>query len=115
VFTLLSQETFDPKYTLSLHRHGGVMAAFAALPALWPYALSFAMSRSVVPARAAYVVIYAAVVAIATVTGIWFVLYPPDGLGSVGSAFLIGLLQAVGFAMAAQIIHSHADRHGAAY
>jgi len=94
-----SRFVFAPRMTAS--------AAFLALPAVWPYVVSFISSKETVPASHGYLSIYIALLLSVTIAGIWITLH---GLGdplNFGGVLLVSLAQAVVFVVVVGLIRKH--------
>jgi hypothetical protein len=114
-FALFGQEDLNARHVL-LPSAGGVVVIAAILPAVWPYIFSFVRSKGVIPARAAYLVLYSTLLIVSTAGGVWLVsLSHAELKAAITIAIGISVLQALVFGFAISIVRDHAGRHGAAY
>jgi sorbitol-specific phosphotransferase system component IIBC len=74
-----------------------------ALPALWPYVVSFMTSRKIVPVRSSYLAIYTVVLAVATAAGVWVTLTTE----SLAVVFFFSVVQAMALVFTAEKISAY--------
>jgi hypothetical protein len=103
-FALISQESLTFHFVTGRAGMPGIV-----LPAVWPYLVSFLIARDVAPSRGVYLALYTAVVIFVTIGGVWLVLYQLANSLSLGTVFLISIVQAVICAIAAGLIREHAS------
>ena len=112
-FGLLTQESWDFRHLVpnsNVVAPGPPPIIFAALPALWPYALSLYYSRAIVPRQPLYLPIYATVLVAGTAAGIWFVTRSYGDFNPMAVAFMVSIPQAMVFGGVLSILRRLSDR-----
>ena len=109
-FALLSRKNISLSFLMSGARLAGASGAFLALPAAWPYIASFVVSRNVVPPRNAYLAIYAGVLLLSTVAGVWATVSVSRS-DLFGVVVLVSLAQAGAFIWASDRIEDYEDAY----